>query len=223
MADDMHLWWGSGSPPCWRPMIVLEEKGLQYHSHLKSFENQDHKKPEILEINPRGQFPTFRHGNIKINESYAICEYLEDRFSGQGTPLKPKDIGERALMMQRMHEGNTLMSKFADAAFYTWRVPEAERNEATLKRHKEALTTEATLWNEYLKKGDGPFLAGKSFSLADVIVFPVLAFLFRMGLCEEKYKNLAEYYDHLKARPSIQKSWPPTWKDTPGSPVLKDI
>ncbi|XP_020788217.1 glutathione S-transferase A-like [Boleophthalmus pectinirostris] len=224
MAKDMTLYWGSGSPPCWRAMIALEEKGLQgYHSKLLSFEKQEHKGPEVLKLNPRGQFPAFQHGKIIVNESFAICEYLEDTFKGQGTALVPQDPVDRAMMRQRMHEGNTLMSKFVDVAFYVWRIPEAERNEATLKRNKEALTAEVKLWEGYLQKGNGHYLAGKSFTLADVIVFPVVAMLFRLGLSEEKYPKLAGYYNHLKTRPSIEKSWPPTWKETPGQPLLSDI
>ncbi|KAK7898396.1 hypothetical protein WMY93_019249 [Mugilogobius chulae] len=224
MAKDMTLYWGSGSPPCWRVMIALEEKNLcGYNSKLLSFEKQDHKGPEVMKINPRGQFPAFQHGKIIINESFAICEYLEDTFKGQGTALVPEDKGERAMMRQRMHEGNTLMGKFIDVAFYLWRVPEAERNDATLKRNKEALTAELKLWEGYMQKGPGPYLAGKNYTMADVIVFPIIAFLVRMGLCEEKYPKLTAYYNHLKSRPSIQKTWPPTWKDTPGQPMLKDL
>lgn len=56
MAKDMTLLWGSGSPPCWRVMIALEEKGLQGYDHkLLSFEKGEHKSQEVLDMNPRGQ------------------------------------------------------------------------------------------------------------------------------------------------------------------------
>ena len=56
MAADILLYWGSGSPPCWRVMLCLEEKGLQgYQSKLISFDKKEHKSEEILKINPRGQ------------------------------------------------------------------------------------------------------------------------------------------------------------------------
>ena len=56
MARDMMLYWGSGSPPCWRAMLVLEEKGLQgYNNKLLSFEKKEHKSEEVTSINPRGQ------------------------------------------------------------------------------------------------------------------------------------------------------------------------
>lgn len=56
MAQDMTLLWGSGSPPCWRVMIALEEKNLQgYNQKLLSFEKMEHKSQEVIDINPRGQ------------------------------------------------------------------------------------------------------------------------------------------------------------------------
>ncbi len=50
------LYWGSGSPPCWRAMLALEEKALQGYSHkLLSFSQKEHKGDEVKSINPRGQ------------------------------------------------------------------------------------------------------------------------------------------------------------------------
>lgn len=52
----MKLLWGSGSPPCWRVMIALEEKNLQgYDQKLLSFDKAEHKSQEVLTLNPRGQ------------------------------------------------------------------------------------------------------------------------------------------------------------------------
>lgn len=56
MAQDMTLLWGSGSPPCWRVMIALEEKEVKgYNQKLLSFEKMEHKSKEVMEMNPRGQ------------------------------------------------------------------------------------------------------------------------------------------------------------------------
>ena len=56
MASNIFLYWGSGSPPCWRVMMCLEEKGLLgYRSKFCSFEKKEHKSEEVLKINPRGQ------------------------------------------------------------------------------------------------------------------------------------------------------------------------
>ncbi|AWP04928.1 Glutathione S-transferase A [Scophthalmus maximus] len=120
MAKDMTLLWGSGSPPCWRVMIALEEKGLQGYNHkLLSFEKGEHKSQEVLDMNPRGQLPSFKHGSFVLNESYGACMYLESQFKSQGNELIPRCAAEQAMMYQRMFEGLTLTQKMG-----TW--PKAE-------------------------------------------------------------------------------------------------
>nr|BAF47197.1 Rho-class glutathione S-transferase [Danio rerio] len=86
MAQNMLLYWGTGSPPCWRLMIALEEKQLQGYKHkLLSFDKKEHQSPEVKALNPRAQLPTFKHGEIVVNESFAACLYLESVFKSQGT------------------------------------------------------------------------------------------------------------------------------------------
>lgn len=110
MAKDMTLLWGSGSPPCWRIMITLDEKELKdYNCKLLSFEKMEHKSKEVMDMNPRGQVNTsflswhvffffffrchFSHMNLclqlpafkwrdkPLNESFAACMFLEVSFS----------------------------------------------------------------------------------------------------------------------------------------------
>uniref|UniRef100_A0A3Q3XL24 GST N-terminal domain-containing protein n=1 Tax=Mola mola TaxID=94237 RepID=A0A3Q3XL24_MOLML len=212
MAKSMSLLWGAGSPPCRRVMIVLEEKKLQGCKHkLLSFEKGEHKSQEVLDINPRGQFrrgvPSFKHGDLVVNESYAACFYLESQFKSQGNKLVPDSPAEQALMYQRMFEGLTLYEKLKAVIGYTWFVPEEERHDSALKRNKEALATELRLWEVLL-----------------VTFFPTVATLFRFGLSAERYPQLGGYNALLKDRPSIKASWPPHWlENLKGQDNLKDI
>ncbi|XP_041810799.1 glutathione S-transferase A-like [Chelmon rostratus] len=225
MAKSMSLLWGAGSPPCWRVMITLEEKKLQGYKHkLLSFEKGEHKSQEVLEINPRGQLPAFKHGDNILNESCAICLYLENQFKSQGIRLIPDSPAEQALMYQRMMEGLTFTDKLNSVIYYEWFVPEEERCDSAVKRNREALTTEFKLWEGYLQKvAAGSYLAG-AFSLADVIVFPNIAYAFRFGLSVGRYPKLAKYYSLLKDRPSIKASRPPHWVASPqGYDTLKDL
>uniref|UniRef100_A0A3Q2XSX8 Glutathione S-transferase rho n=1 Tax=Hippocampus comes TaxID=109280 RepID=A0A3Q2XSX8_HIPCM len=224
-AKSMTLFWCSGSVPCWRVMIALEEKKLQgYKQKLLSFEKQEHKSPEVLAINPRGQLPSFKHGDNILNESYAACFYLESQFKSQGTKLIPDGPAEQALMYQRMFEGLAFydkLGKTSEIIFYY--VPEGERHASTIKRNCQTLAAELQLWEGYLDKA-GSYLAGTSFTLADVIVFPIVANLFRFGLPAERYPKVAAYYALLKDRPSIKASWPPHWLEQPkGEDTLKDV
>ncbi|XP_073319623.1 glutathione S-transferase A-like isoform X2 [Pagrus major] len=174
---------------------------------------------------PAQQLPSFKHGDNIVNESYAACFYLESQFKSQGNTLIPDSPAEQALMYQRMFEGLTFYEKLNAVIYYEWFVPEGERHDSALKRNKEALVTELKLWEGYLQKlGSGSYLAGKTFSLADVTVFPTVAYLFRFGLSAERYPILGEYYALLKDRPSIKASWPPHWlENTKGQDTLKDM
>ncbi|XP_076158273.1 glutathione S-transferase A-like isoform X1 [Alosa pseudoharengus] len=215
MAEDMFLLWGSGSPPCWRVMIALEEKNLQGYQHkLLSFEKGEHKSKEVFDVNPRGQLPSFRHGPHMINESVAACMYLENQFKSQGNQLIPSDQAGFALVYQRMIEAPNAQQKMIDVLLYNFHTPEEERQDAALKKKNEAATTEFQLWEGYLQK-TGPYMAGKNFSLADVAFFPTLALAFRLGLSQNKYPKLAEYHDFLKDRPSIKATWAQHWLENP--------
>ncbi|XP_051991860.1 glutathione S-transferase A-like [Xyrauchen texanus] len=217
MAKDMMLYWCVGSPPCWRVMIALEEKNLQgYNNKQLSFEKEEQKTKQVTDLNPRGQLPTFKHGNIIVNESFAACMYLESAFKSQGTRLIPDNPTEQALVYQRMFETSNLQQKMYEVAFYEWLAPEGERHESALKRNKENLIAELKLWESYLEKmGKGSYLAGKNFSMVDVVCFPVIAYFPRLECPKERCPRLMEYYDMVKDRPSIKASWPAEWLEKP--------
>ncbi|XP_051811630.1 glutathione S-transferase A-like [Acanthochromis polyacanthus] len=223
MAKDMTLLWGSGSPPCWRVQLMLEEKQLQgYNQKLLSFEKMEHKSQEVLDMNPRGQLPSFKCGKHILNESFAACLFLENQYKSQGNKLIPDSPDAQALMYQRMFEAVTLVQKMVDLVAYNFRVPEGERHDSAVQRNTEALTAELKLWEGYLKKTDC-CLAGKEFTLADVLVFPYIAYMFHYGLSSERYPALAKYYNSLKDRPSIKASWPPYWQKFIEQDTLKAI
>ncbi|KAM3596585.1 uncharacterized protein V6R79_017294 [Siganus canaliculatus] len=224
MAKDMTLVWASGSPPCWRVMICLEEKNLQgYNQKLISMEKKEHKAKEVLDLNPRGQVPTFNDGNIIVNDSYASCLYLANRYKSQGTQLIPDSADELAFMYQRMMEGVVLMDKMRDIVLYKFFTPENEKHESAMKRKMEALAEEVKLWEKYMGQTPGGFIAGKTFTLADVLIFPVVAFIIRNGLSEERYPKLAAYVKSLTERPSVKATWPPHWKTSPGLGLVTEI
>jgi len=77
MAEkDMFLYWGSGSAPCWKPMIVLEEKQLSgYGQKLISFSAKEHKSEEIMKLNPRGQVRLIYESKISVVSSSIFLNY----------------------------------------------------------------------------------------------------------------------------------------------------
>lgn len=194
---DRVLFWGSGSAPCWKVMIVLEEKGLEYASRLMEFSKGEHKSPEVLALNPRGQLPTFKDGDIVVNESLAAIVYLDEAYPQPA--VSPQDVAARAKMWQRLAEALVLQDKLS-----------------LVVRMKKELAT----WEAYL--GGSPFAGGDSFSLADAMLAPALLSLQRYGATLRELPSVKAYAERMAARPSIQKTWPPHWKTSPAQTWLAD-
>lgn len=216
---DRVLFWGSGSAPCWKVMIVLEEKGLEYASRLMEFSKGEHKSPEVLALNPRGQLPTFKDGDIVVNESLAAIVYLDEAYPQPA--VSPQDVAARAKMWQRLAEALVLQDKLSLVVRMkmTGQVKTAEDEQVFAGRVQDAKKELAT-WEAYL--GGSPFAGGDSFSLADAMLAPALLSLQRYGATLRELPSVKAYAERMAARPSIQKTWPPHWKTSPAQTWLAD-
>ncbi|GMH40937.1 hypothetical protein BSKO_08841 [Bryopsis sp. KO-2023] len=212
MADRV-LYWASGSPPCWKVMIVLEEKNLPYESKMLYFSEGDHKKPEVVAINPRGQFPAFKDGDAIVNESSGIIQYLDAVYPEPA--LMPADKAAKAKAFQRIHETSILASKMHVCFVAKMRTKDEEAFAKGVADLKEEIPT----WEAYL--ADSEYLAGSEMSLADVCLATTLLFIQRQKATFDEYPKLKAYIKRLGDRPSFQKSWPPHWKDSEGPGFLE--
>ncbi|XP_046546334.1 glutathione S-transferase A-like [Haliotis rubra] len=221
MSSNMFLYWGSGSIPCWKPMLVLEEKGFSGYPNKKiSFSDKEHKSEEVLKLNPRGQVPTFKDGDVVVNESGAICFYLENKFSDSGTKLLPGDNAERGRVLQRIFEVSNVDSNLiTNIIHYRFRTDKDKLDHELLATKYESLRTELKIWDGYLASSGG-YVVGSNFTMADVYFFPYIAFGVRLGLDLSKYPAIAAYYDKVKDRPSVKASWPPHWAEKPGDSTM---
>lgn len=88
------------SSAAYRVRIALALKGLEYEQEavnlLPSVSGQ--KTPEFLAINPQGRVPFFVDGDVRISQSTAILEYLDEAYLD--VPLLPVDLDERARVRQ---------------------------------------------------------------------------------------------------------------------------
>jgi glutathione S-transferase len=138
------LYWGSGSPPAWRVLITLHEKGLTYRSDMITFESGVLKTAPMLALNPRGLVPIFIDGDVRMYESLAILHYLEGAYPDP--PLLPRERVARARALTRMEEANNVSAAAGEVVYYVRRTPPGEINDEYLSAKKAALHTELALW-----------------------------------------------------------------------------
>ena len=215
--------------------FALAEKALDWESRPVDLMTFEHLEPDYLKLNPNGVVPTLVHDGAPIIESSAINEYLDEVFPTP--PLRPAEPLARARMRVWVkYEDDVLHPAIRPATFNLMikqRVagftdaeldrllahhPRPERRADFVKAARQpvdhAAVAEATaLVARAIDRlegalADGPWLAGATFSLADIAAAPFvdrLEALLLGGLWEDKPK-LRDWVARLKARPGYAKA-----------------
>jgi glutathione S-transferase len=207
MAPKITLYTAALSQNAVRPELALLEKGVPFEKVHVDLLSGEHKQPPYGEITPRRQVPTLTYGEgdqaITLYESVAIIQFLDDMLPKP--PLMPpvSEPAKRAKALVRIAEfQQKLDSKnvFGSVIF-------RKQTREQLGARVDALLEELPRWDAYV--GDGPFLCGEQFTLADIAVFPLLMHFEAMGYDYAKHTpSLHSYMEQCKARPSVvQSGW----------------
>jgi glutathione S-transferase len=165
------------------PQWYLEELNVPYEFVLLDMKAGQHREPEFLKINPFGKVPAIQDGDFTLYESGAILLYLAEKYS------RLTDLTARSLAAQWV--------LFANSTLATGIFVEANREKETPRLLSPL--------NQMLK--DQPFIMGDSFTVADVAVGSLLAYIpMMLKLGFEDYPAIAAYLARLEERPAFQKA-----------------
>ena len=172
---------------------MLDECGAQYEIVPIDFEKSEHKAPEFLKINPAGKLPALVDGDSKIFEGAAICLYLGDKFPEAN--LAPK-IGapERGRYLSLMVYSTSQLEPAMGDAMLGGQTS-AQRGWTDFETARDVIEGEL---------GDGPYLFGKWFTAADVMIGSMFIWRRMLGGQPDRPK-LEAYVDRLLARPAAPK------------------
>lgn len=215
------LFWISGSPPSWRVMLALVFKEIHYESCLLEASSKEHKSPEYLAINPRGQVPTLRYRQLVVRESIAILAFLDRQWLDR--PVFGSSSVEAANVWQAVMDfESNLQPAIASIAQILF------RNQVE-QRHQELIEVTQTASEELSRienlLADQPYLAGDMFSAAECMLYPTLAWVKR-ALQKSKAelpsitKNLLQdrsrldsWSHQVEKLPNFDSTYPPHWKN----------
>ena len=217
--------------------LALEEKGLTWtdrHIDLMTFENLD---PGYLEVNPHGLVPTLFDDGDPIFESTFINEYLDDKFPE--APLRPADPKDRARMRYWVkHEEDELFAAVRPASLNLMMKQVYDRyTDEELDRYlahhprpyligrlkamfrapfdADAVAKSSTKLRAAFAKmnatlAPGGWLAGTTYSLADIAAAPVIDRVARLGMSDlwEGLQDLEDWIERLSARPAYAAAKP---------------
>jgi glutathione S-transferase len=186
-----------------RVRIFAAEKGITLPAQTVSIVTREHKSPEYLAINPRGQVPSLAldDGTV-LTESVAICRYLE------GLQPEPPLFGSGALAQAQVEMWcrrveMILMAPVGAVWVHTHRftaaIPgrNAEWGEANRPRVIEAMGFFDTALQ------GRSYLALDCITIADILLLTTIDFAGFIGIpLPDNLTNLRAWHAHISARPS---------------------
>lgn len=169
--------WGEGRG--FRVVWLLEEMGLAYRLRpvdlLAGVEND----PEFLAINPAGFIPAIQDGEVTMVESIAILEYLMARYGPTPLAPEPRDPAFPAYQ-QFLHLGEADLASSSVAVQGALNfAPEPERHNWSAGEAQRIFANRLGLVRRQLARS--PYLAGETFTAADISVAYALVHARRTG------------------------------------------
>jgi glutathione S-transferase len=177
---------------------MLEELGEPYDIKLISFKKGENRQPAYLAVNPMGKVPALKHGDVVVTEAAAICAYLCDEFPRAKLNV-PVGDPRRGIYLKWLFFGPSCVEPaITERAF-----PRQEPPPRGMLGFGDYDTV-----MDVLAKGVGaadPYLMGKQFTAADVIIGSGL----RWGMMFKRVPERPEfvtYVARLNERPALERA-----------------
>ena len=201
MTIDLYTW---GTPNGRKVSIALEELELPYNVHPIDIGKGDQYDPAFLAISPNNKIPAIVDpdgpdgASISLFESGAILLYLAEK-TGR---LMPSGVRGRyrALEWIMWQMGN--FGPFLGQVHHFKRFAKEKIPYAIERYDKEARRLYQVLDN---RLSEALFLAGETYSMADILTFPWAARHTWQEIELKDYPNVERWYRQLEARPAVQR------------------
>lgn len=191
----------------WSTRIACVEKGVDYE--LKAVGPHS---PEINAIHPLGKMPAMRHGDVELCESKAILSYIDKAFAGPA--LAPPDAAGAAQVEQWSSIINTATDPAIIRAYVLAYIfpgtPDKKPDRTRIDAAQPNIEKQMDMLDKAVAKTG--YLAGNSFTIADMLLMPILAAASRFpesSAALAKHPNLQKYFQTHIARDSVKSTAPP--------------
>jgi len=161
------LYVGSKRYSSWslRPYLALAQSGVPFEARTILLDQHD-SKANIRNVSPSGRVPVLHDGDLVIQDSLAICEYIAE----VAPELWPRDRAARARargISAEMHAGFAALRRDMPMALGA-KKPGIGHTAAALADADRVMQ----IWRDALAASGGPFLFG-AFTIADAMYAPV--------------------------------------------------
>jgi glutathione S-transferase len=172
---------------------MLEEIGEPYRTELLDY-GTTMKAPAYLAINPMGKVPAIQHGDTVVTEVAAICAYLADAFPQAGLAPPPGDRLRGPYYRWLFFAAGPVEAALSNNALGFVVPPGRERMMGYGSPGQAMNALEGAV-------SKGAYIAGDSFTAADVYVGSHIGFGMQFGTVEKR-PAFERYWERLSQRPA---------------------
>lgn len=199
MKTTLELY-GAQTGNCIRAAIALEEAGLAYTPKLVDLSRGEHMGVDHLALNPAGKVPVLAEKEegrepFILTQSNAIILYAAEKAAGR---LLPENDRDRATALERFFFFVTDVIAVSHAGF-SLRATSARDGQKILE--DRVLATLETA-ERYVVHDE--FMAGKTFSVADIAGFTITQSV-KSDLPWSKLPNLRRWFERIEGRPAVKR------------------
>lgn len=186
-----------------RALWALEELGLAHELVMLPFPPRQHAR-EFLDINPLGTIPLLVHGDTRMTESAAICQYLCALVPGTPLELRPGDA-EYGTYLNMLHFGEaTLTFPQTLVLRYSRFEPEHRRQPTVAEDYAKWFLARLRTLEPRLAQQE--FLCADRFTMADISVGYALLLAEYLALAGRFTPAVAAYWNRLRERPAFSRA-----------------
>jgi|TARA_R100000501_G_scaffold17834_1_gene34223 maleylacetoacetate isomerase len=212
MSGDRLLYDYWRSSAAYRVRIVLNLKGLEYEQKSINLAAGAQSGVGFKMLNPHGRVPYLIDGDTGLNQSLAICEYLEERHPEPS--ILPGDAARRGHIRAAAQIIACDVHPLNNISVLRYLKNDLSQEEDALNAwYHHWIDTGLRPLEELASASKGPYLFGDTVTLADVCLSPQMynARRFRMNL--EPYPALVEMDKRLMQLDAFQAARPEAQED----------
>ncbi|RTE87148.1 MULTISPECIES: maleylacetoacetate isomerase [Gammaproteobacteria] len=208
----LYGYWRSSAS--YRVRIALALKELSYESfsvHLVK-DGGEQKLPAYKELNPAQLVPTFIDGDVKLNQSLAIIEYLDQVYPEHR--LIPEDPKEAAIVRMLALDMAADLQPITNLRILQYVAGELDAgDEGKVAWIHHWVERAFTAFEARLQKTAGRCCFGDQVTLADICLVPQVYNAQRFGVDLSAYPKLMAVNDYVCSLPAFQQARPEAQPD----------
>ena len=203
-SNDIHLYTAS-TMNGWKPVVFLEEAGVEYDLTHIDFSKKEQKSSEYLKLNPNGRIPTIvdrTNNDFVVFESGAILWYLAEKYG----KFLPTDANSRSETLQWLMFQMAGIGPMMGQAMYFQRIAAKNGNEDpfAIKRYVDESRRLIEVLNTRLE--GRTYLVDAQYTIADMAMYTWTRAYYWANVSVDGLPHLQEWLERIDARPATQRA-----------------